>query len=182
MGKEQLAQLYRELEETGEAIKPLLETDLTTSCTSSSSYSAGEESEDTYINNQKQRQVRFERYAIIYGEDSPMPPSLKKSTNRTDYSSSGANTTGNGNKKKSSKNSPEDSSSSLSSTGQSQSSSSNDRQKRSSTSLGSSSAITVGSRPTSSEDDQKGNSGSPKVDDQVAYKSTEGKTEHPEKN
>jgi len=54
--------------------------------------------------------------------------------------------------------------------------------KRSSTSLGSSSAITVGSRPTSSEDDQKGNSGSPKVDDQVAYKSTEGKTEHPEKN
>ena len=76
--KEQLAQLYRELEETGElffvlsflnlffnfsifflgeAIKPLLETDLTTSCTSSSSYSAGEESEDTYINNQKQRQV-----------------------------------------------------------------------------------------------------------------------------
>ena len=30
--------------------------------------------------------------------------------------------------------------------------------------------------------DQKGNSGSPKVDDQVAYKSTEGKTEHPEKN
>merc|ERR1719273_1651674 len=82
--KEQLAQLYRELEETGEAIKPLLETDLTTSCTSSSSYSAGEESEDTYINNQKQRQVRFERYAIIYGEDSPMPPSLKKSTNRKD--------------------------------------------------------------------------------------------------
>ena len=41
----------------GEAIKPLLETDLTTSCTSSSSYSAGEESEDTYVNNQKQRQV-----------------------------------------------------------------------------------------------------------------------------
>ena len=32
------------------------------------------------------------------------------------------------------------------------------------------------------ETDQKGNSGSPKVDDQVAYKSTEGKTEHPEKN
>merc|ERR1711956_168486 len=135
--KEQLAQLYRELEETGEAIKPLLETDLATSCTSSSTWAGGEESEDTYFNNQKQRQVRFERYAIIYGEDSPMPPSLKKSTNRkdpantensTDYSSSGANTTGNGNKKKSSKSSPEDSSS-LSSTGQS--SSCNDRQKRS---------------------------------------------------
>merc|ERR1712008_94932 len=149
------------------------ETDLATSCTSSSSYSGGEESEDTYFKNEKQRQVRFERYAIIYGEDSPMPPSLRNTSTRndpantensTDYSSSGANTTGNGNKKKSSKSSPEDSSSSLSSTGQS--SSCNDRQKRSSTSLGSSSAITVGSRPTSSEDDQKGNNG---------------RTEHPEK-
>ena len=55
--KEQLAQLYRELEETGEAIKPLLETDLTTSCASSSSCSGGEESEDNLINYQKQRQV-----------------------------------------------------------------------------------------------------------------------------
>jgi hypothetical protein len=56
--KEQLAQLYRELEETGEAIKPLLEADLTNSCTSSSSnYSTGEECEEIYINTQKQRQV-----------------------------------------------------------------------------------------------------------------------------
>ena len=56
--KEQLAQLYRELEETGEAIKPLLEADLTASCTSSSSnYSTGEECEEFYINTQKQRQV-----------------------------------------------------------------------------------------------------------------------------
>merc|ERR1712001_756564 len=56
-----------------------------------------------------------------------------------------------GNKKKSSKNYPEDSSSSLSLTGQSGTSSNNDRQKRSSTSLGSSSAITVDSRPTSDD-------------------------------
>ena len=56
--KEQLAQLYRELEETGEAIRPLLEADLTNSCTSSSSnYSTGEECEEFYINTQKQRQV-----------------------------------------------------------------------------------------------------------------------------
>ena len=55
--KEQLAQLYRELEETGEAIKPLLEAELTTSSTSSSSYSTGEECEEIYINTQKQRQV-----------------------------------------------------------------------------------------------------------------------------
>ena len=56
--KEQLAQLYRELEETGEAIKPLLEADQTNSCTSSSSnYSTGEECEEIYINTQKQRQV-----------------------------------------------------------------------------------------------------------------------------
>merc|ERR1712083_688912 len=134
---------YRELEETGEAIKPLLEADLTASCTSSSSnYSTGEECEEFYINAQKQRQVRFERYAIIYGEDAPMPPSLKNPATRKDEeSSSGANVATN--KNKSSKNSPEDSSSSLSSTGQS-TQSSNDRQKRSSTSLGSASAISVG--------------------------------------
>ena len=46
--KEQSAQLNRELEKTGKAIKPLLDTNLTTSCTSSNS--AGEESEDIYIN------------------------------------------------------------------------------------------------------------------------------------
>merc|ERR1712008_427723 len=99
------------------------ETDLATSCASSSSCSGGEESEDNLINYQKQRQVRFERYAIIYGEDAPMPPSLKKPmtrkepSNSTDSSSGANNTTEN--KKKSSKNYPEDSSSSLSSTGQS---------------------------------------------------------------
>merc|ERR1719273_1201737 len=161
--KEQLAQLYKELEETGEAIKPLLEAELTTSSTSSSSYSTGEECEEIYINTQKQRQVRFERYAIIYGEDAPMPPSLKNPATRKDEeSSSGANVATN--KNKSSKNSPEDSSSSLSSTGQS-TQSSNDRQKTSSTSLGSSSAISVGFRPSSGEDDNKGsgNSRSPKV-------------------
>ena len=57
--KEQLAQLYKELEETGEAIKPLLEAELTTSSTSSSSYSTGEECEEIYINTQKQRQVQI---------------------------------------------------------------------------------------------------------------------------
>merc|ERR1712223_1334562 len=171
--KEQLAQLYRELEETGEAIRPLLEADLTNSCTSSSSnYSTGEECEEFYINTQKQRQVRFERYAIIYGEDAPMPPSLKKPTarketaNSTDSSSGANNTTEN--KKKSSKNYPEDSSSSLSSTGQSGTSSNNDRQKRSSTSLGSSSAITVDSRPTS--DDNANAFGTSKVSEEEKSK------------
>ena len=62
--KEQLAQLYRELEETGEAIRPLLEADLTNSCTSSSSnYSTGEECEEFYINTQKQRQVGTTQFA-----------------------------------------------------------------------------------------------------------------------
>lgn len=80
--KEQLAQLYRELEDTGEAIKPLLEADGTPSCTSTSSSSTGEECEETFTKTQKQRQVKFERYAIIYGEDAPMPPSLKKTETR----------------------------------------------------------------------------------------------------
>lgn len=57
--KEQLAQLYKELEETGEAIKPLLEADATPSCTSTSSSSTGgEESEETFTKTQKQRQVK----------------------------------------------------------------------------------------------------------------------------
>ena len=52
--KEQLAQLYRELEDMGAAIKPLLEEEASASCTSStSSSSAADENEEE----QKQRQV-----------------------------------------------------------------------------------------------------------------------------
>ena len=57
--KEQLAQLYRELEDMGATIKPLLEEEASASCTSSStsSSSAGDENDEAFTKEQKQRQV-----------------------------------------------------------------------------------------------------------------------------
>ena len=56
--KEQLAQLYRELEDMGASIKPLLEEETSVSCTSStSSSSAADENDETFTKEQKQRQV-----------------------------------------------------------------------------------------------------------------------------
>ena len=57
--REQLAQLYRELESTGEAIRPLLEADgSTASCTSTTSSSSnGDENDEIMEKNQKQKQV-----------------------------------------------------------------------------------------------------------------------------
>jgi len=183
--KEQLAQLYRELEDTGEAIKPLLEADSSPSCTSTSSSSAGEECEETFTKTQKQRQVKFERYAIIYGEDAPMPPSLKKpettkeakSSSNSTASSSGVNMN-TSSKNESSKNSPEDSSSSSSSSIHSSKNSKNSSTiggNGNSTSLGSSSAITVDSH--SGDDENKGSgisgsSGTSKLDEGIGSKST----------
>ena len=59
--REQLAQLYRELEDTGEAIRPLLEADgSTASCTSTTSSSSnGDENDEILKRNQKQKQVRI---------------------------------------------------------------------------------------------------------------------------
>jgi hypothetical protein len=57
---EQLAQLYTELEDTGDVIKPLLEAEASTSCgTTTSGSSAGEECEEIMnkANNQKQVQI-----------------------------------------------------------------------------------------------------------------------------
>ena len=56
--KEQLAQLYRELEDMGATIKPLLEEEASASCTSStSSSSCTDENDETFTKEQKKRQV-----------------------------------------------------------------------------------------------------------------------------
>lgn len=55
--EKQLSQLYREFEETGEVIRPLLEADANTSCTSTSSSSTGEDSEENAWKYEKQKQV-----------------------------------------------------------------------------------------------------------------------------
>ena len=60
--KEQLAQLYRELEDMGATIKPLLEEEASASCTSStSSSSAADENEE----DQKQRQVLLHVFLFL---------------------------------------------------------------------------------------------------------------------
>merc|ERR1719369_2118268 len=153
--KQQLAQHYQELEETGEVIKPLLETDVTPSCTSTSS-SSDDCFEETYTKAQKQKQVKFDRYAIIYGEDAPMPPSLKKpqtpckgsvseakSSSNSTASSSGLNT--NTSSKKTKQTCNEDCKGYSSSSASSIHSSKNSKNSGIgvSTSLGSSSAILV---------------------------------------
>ena len=59
MVQQQLAQLYQELEDSGEAIKPLLEADATPSCISTGSSSAAEEYEAEAMTKvlQQRRQV-----------------------------------------------------------------------------------------------------------------------------
>ena len=77
--REQLSQLYAEMEDHGEVINPLLEQDATStnlSSTTGTSSSSGEENEPRSIRKRTQKQVTFERYAIIYGEDAPMPPAV----------------------------------------------------------------------------------------------------------
>lgn len=149
--REQLAQLYRELEDTGEIIRPLLEADATTSCSTTSSSSNGDESDEIAWKNQRKKQVKFERYGIIYGEDAPMPPSLKnlEIREKENLKSSEMSTTSSGEgtgKNDFSKNSVDEDfkdSNSLSNGSSSCSSKSGSKGNGGSTSLGSSSAITV---------------------------------------
>jgi len=190
--REQLDQLYRELEDAGETIRPFLDIDNSTSCTSctTSENSTGEEN-DSEINykNQTQKQVKFERYAIIYGEDAPMPPSLKTlEISRKDIKSSTPSITsssGDGEKKSSGKmaKSEDDYKDYASSSGSSFRSSKigsgfKDHVASGSTSLGSSSAITVeGDSRTSPSDDEtiKGcgsSNNTSKIDEGIGSKST----------
>jgi len=167
--KEQLDQLYREMEEVGETIRPFLDIDNSTSCENSSSENSTGEENDSEINykNQSQKQVKFERYAIIYGEDAPMPPSLKTlEISRKDIKSSTPSITsssGDGEKKSSGKmaKSEDEYKDYASSSGGSSFRSSKvgsrfkDHEASGSTSLGSSSAITVeGDSRTSPSDDE----------------------------
>merc|ERR1712223_1517708 len=182
--REQLDQLYREMEEVGETIRPFLDIDQSTTCTSctTSENSTGEEndSENNY-KDRSQKQVKFERYAIIYGEDAPMPPSLKTlEISRKDIKSSTPSITsssGDGEKKSSGKmeKSEDDYKDYASSSGSSFRST---KFGSGSTSLGSSSAITVegDSRASPSDDETIKGCGSSnntsKIDEGIGSKST----------